>query len=109
MAQLERPAAAFDGARSDEPPEAVAIGKIQSQARVAVSGVIAAATPMSISGCPACRYTLTDDTGEVDLMFLGRVMVPGLETGRHCSAEGRAAARDGRMVIWNPRYLLEAG
>jgi hypothetical protein len=81
-------------------------GKVLPQDRVSVSGVIEAATPMSVSGVPACRYTLADDTGEVDLMFLGRVVIPGLEPGRHCRAEGRAAVRDDRIVIWNPRYEI---
>jgi hypothetical protein len=109
MAQLERPTAASDSGSRERYPVAISIGKVAPQERVAVTGVISAATPMSISGCPACRCTLTDDTGQVDLMFLGRVVIPGLEPGRHCSAEGTAAARDGRIVIWNPRYTLLAG
>ena len=61
---------------------------------------------MTIGSGPACRYTLADETGEVDLLFLGRVVVAGLEPGSRCSAEGTAADRDGRLVIWNPRYQL---
>ena len=73
---------------------------------VAVSGALVDAAALSISGCPACRYTLDDGTGQVDLLFLGRVMVAGLEVGRRCAAEGAVAERDGRTVIWNPRYQL---
>ena len=82
------------------------IGEIQPRQRVAVAGVIAATTAMSISGCPACRYTLADETGEVDLLFLGRVTVAGFELGRRCAAAGAVAKRDGRLVIWNPKYQL---
>ena len=39
-------------------------------------------------------------------MFLGRVMVRGLDLGRRCSVEGTAGDRDGQLVIWNPRYQL---
>jgi len=102
MAQLERPAAASAGPR----PVVSAIGEIQPQDRVAVTGVIRAFAALSIGGCPACRYTLADATGEVDLMFLGRIAIRGLEQGWRCGARGTAAARDGRMVIWNPRYQL---
>lgn len=100
MTQLERPAAA----RSACPEVVTTIDDIRPQDLVRITGVISAKAAMSISGCPACRYTLTDESGEADLMFLGRVLVAGLDTGLTCTAEGRATARDGRIVIWNPRY-----
>jgi hypothetical protein len=102
MAQLERPTAASTASR----PVITTIDEIRPQDRVAVTGVIRASAAMSICGCPACRYTLADATGEVDLMFLGRVVIAGLEPGWRCSAEGTAVVRDGRLVIWNPRYRL---
>jgi hypothetical protein len=61
---------------------------------------------MALRGCPACRYALADGTGELDLIFLGRVEVRGLEKGRGCTAAGMAATWDGRIVLWNPRYQL---
>jgi len=84
------------------------IGEVQVQERVAVRGFIVSGTPMALCGTPACRYALADATGELDLMFLGRIAVPGLEPGRRCIAEGKAAARDDRIVLWNPRYQLES-
>jgi hypothetical protein len=102
VAQLERPTAARETPR----PIVTTIGEIQPQDRVRVTGVIRSKAAMSISGFPACRYTLADETGEVDLLFLGRVMIMGLDTGLHCVAAGRAAARDGRIVVWNPRYQV---
>ncbi len=83
------------------------IREVQPQQRVAVRGEIRSSTAMALRGCPACRYVLTDGTGELDLMFLGRVEVRGLEKGRRCTAEGTAATRDDRIVLWNPRYQLE--
>jgi hypothetical protein len=106
MAQLERPAQPARSTRLER-PEVRDIGKVQPQERVAVTGDIVATAALSISGCPACRYTLSDGTGEVDLLFLGRIAVAGLDVGRRCTAEGTATARDGRIVIWNPRYLLQ--
>jgi hypothetical protein len=102
MAQLDRPT----GASSEPRPIITTIGEIRPQDQAAVTGVICASAALSISGCPACRYTLADGTGEVDLMFLGRVMVRGLDLGQRCSVEGTAANRDGQLVIWNPRYRL---
>ena len=71
-----------------------------------VSGVISSATAMSIGGAPACRYTLSDGTGELDLLFLGRVEIAGMRCGRRCRASGTACQRDDRLVLWNPRYWL---
>jgi hypothetical protein len=83
------------------------IGQVRPQERVVVSGEIRSSTAMALRGCPACKYELVDGTGELDLMFLGRVEVRGLEKGRRCTAEGMAATRDDRIVLWNPRYQLE--
>ena len=49
---------------------------------------------------------LVDATGAVDLVFLGRRMVAGLEPGVVVSVEGRVAASDDVPVIFNPRYQL---
>jgi hypothetical protein len=107
MAQLDRPTPDRPAGASTGPqPIITTIDAIQPQDRVAVTGVIIEYAAMAISGCPACRYTLADETGEVDLMFLGRVAIRGLEPGRRCSAEGTAANRDGWLAIWNPRYQL---
>jgi hypothetical protein len=104
MAQLERPAAVEETRR----PVVTTIAEIRPQDLVRITGIIRSKAALSLSGCPACRYTLADGTGEVDLLFLGRVLIAGLETGLHCVAAGRAAARDERIVIWNPRYEVLA-
>jgi hypothetical protein len=104
MAQLERPTAA----PPDRREVVTTISNIRPQDHVRVTGIIRSKAALSISGFPACRYTLDDGTGEVDLLFLGRVIITGLETGLLCIAEGRAAARDGEIVIWNPRYDVVA-
>jgi hypothetical protein len=61
---------------------------------------------MSIGRAPACRYTLTDGTGELDLLFLGRVQIAGMRCGRRCRVKGTIGIRDGRLVLWNPQYWL---
>ena len=77
------------------------------QSRVDVSGIIIATETISVGGSPTCRCLLTDGTGAIDLLFLGRPAIPGLEAGRRCSAAGMTAAFRGRLAIWNPRYMLE--
>ena len=85
---------------------AARITDIVPQGLADVSGVISSATAMSIGGAPACRYTLTDGTGELDLLFLGRVEIAGMRRGQRCRAKGTVGKRDDRLVLWNPRYWL---
>jgi hypothetical protein len=88
-------------------PAVTSIAGARPQTKVDVSGVIRAVDSVSIGGIPTCRCTLADDTGEIDLLFLGRPAVTGLGQGRRCRAVGTAATRGHRTVLWNPRYWLE--
>jgi hypothetical protein len=71
-----------------------------------VTGTIDATGTVPVGSWLAYRATLADGTGSLDLLFLGRTAVRGLEPGARCEVEGRAAVRDGRLVVWNPRYRL---
>lgn len=102
-APLIRPASATG---PDGPDRALEIGAVRPQQRVQVTGTITSATPMALGGAPACRYTVADGTGQLDLMFLGRVAVGGLAVGQRVTAGGRAAQREDRTVIWNPWYQV---
>jgi hypothetical protein len=93
--------------RAPRDPIATSIEQARPQQRADVHGLITAAASMAISGVPACRYTLADGTGELDLLFLGRVAIRGLAPGGWLRAAGRVAVRDGRPVLWNPRYRLD--
>ncbi len=47
-----------------------------------------------------------DGTEGVQLIWLGRRSIPGIEPGRTVKVRGRVAIRDGRKVIYNPDYDL---
>ncbi len=49
---------------------------------------------------------LYDGTDAVELIWLGRRSIQGVETGRTVKAKGRLALKDGRKVIYNPDYEL---
>ena len=49
---------------------------------------------------------LYDGTEGVQLIWLGRRSIPGIEPGRTVKVRGRVAIRDGRKVIYNPDYDL---
>lgn len=50
-----------------------------------------------------------DGTGSVDVCWLGRRAIPGIDTGRFIRVTGRVGTRDGHKIMFNPRYELLAG
>lgn len=50
-----------------------------------------------------------DGTGAVAVCWLGRRAVPGIDTGRFIRVTGRVGLREGRKIMFNPRYELLDG
>lgn len=50
-----------------------------------------------------------DGTGAVDVCWLGRRSIPGIDTGRSINVTGRVGLRNGRKIMFNPRYVLLDG
>jgi RecG-like helicase len=55
------------------------------------------------------EVVVTDDTGNVSLVFNGRREVAGIELGATIRAEGAVARHRGRLALFNPVYTLRAG
>lgn len=49
---------------------------------------------------------LYDGTDSVQLIWLGRRSIPGIEPGRTIRVRGRVASQNGNKVIFNPDYEL---
>lgn len=49
---------------------------------------------------------LYDGTDAIQLIWLGRRSIPGIEPGRTILVRGRVASRDGVKTIYNPNYEL---
>ncbi len=89
-------------------PVARQVTDARSRTRVVVTGTIRAAQVATRGSGPAYCCTLDDETGQLDLLFLGRTGVPGLTVGTRCSVQGTARTEGDRLVVWNPLYRLEA-
>ena len=76
--------------------------------RVRVTGTVQVIRHDRIGGMPALEAELHEGrrTGRVDLIWLGRVSIPGIEPGSTVVAEGRLGVRRGRATMFNPRYEL---
>jgi hypothetical protein len=87
---------------------AVPAGDCQRGQVVSVSGRLRTVAYTPRTNLPTLEADLYDGSDVVTLVFLGRRSIAGIEPGRQLTARGRVAIRDGRKVIYNPYYELEA-
>ena len=57
---------------------------------------------------PTLEAELFDGTEPMDLVWLGRRRIAGIEPGRRIKARGRVGVHDGRPAIYNPWYELQS-
>jgi nucleotide-binding universal stress UspA family protein len=88
---------------------ATRITDVRVQDRVKVTGTIISSQTTAIGSGLGYRCVLADGSGQLDLLFLGRAVIAGLAVGTRCRVEGVAAARGGRLAVWNPRYEVQPG
>lgn len=74
--------------------------------RVSVCGTLRTVTMQPRGGEPALEAELYDGSGAVDIVWLGRRRIAGIEPGRMLRANGLITEQDGRKVMFNPRYEL---
>lgn len=78
--------------------------------RRTLSGVLRSVTYVPRVARPELVAELYDGSGSVDLVWLGRREIAGIEPGRRLVVTGRVAAGDGpRPVLYNPAYRLLPG
>jgi DNA/RNA endonuclease YhcR with UshA esterase domain len=73
---------------------------------VTVTGTLRTVTLRPRAGVPALEAELYDGTGALDVVWLGRRAIVGIEPGRRLTATGRISQARGRRVLFNPRYEL---
>jgi hypothetical protein len=55
---------------------------------------------------PTLEAQLYDGTSSIELVWLGRRRIAGIEPGRRIVARGRVGVHDGHLAIYNPWYSL---
>ncbi|WP_327069176.1 OB-fold nucleic acid binding domain-containing protein [Kitasatospora sp. NBC_01250] len=73
---------------------------------VTVAGTLRTVTLRPRAGVPALEAELFDGTDALDVVWLGRRSINGIEPGRRLTASGRISHARGRRVLFNPRYEL---
>lgn len=82
------------------------VHRCRDRAQVCVVGMLRTVTIQPRGGSPSLQAELWDGSGSVDVVWIGRRRISGIEPGRVIRAEGRMTQRDGRRVMFNPRYEL---
>ena len=82
------------------------VASLPERRRATVHGVIRSVTLRPRQGVPALEAEVYDGTGSLDVVWLGRREISGIEPGRRGSFEGLVCGVDGRRTLYNPRYEL---
>ncbi len=73
---------------------------------VTVTGTLRTVTLRPRAGVPALEAELFDGSAPLDVVWLGRRSIVGIEPGRRIIASGRVSHNRGRPVLFNPKYEL---
>ncbi|KOG51276.1 DNA-binding protein [Streptomyces griseoflavus] len=73
---------------------------------VKVTGTLRHVTLRPRAGVPALEAELFDGSAALDVVWLGRRAITGIEPGRKLIASGRISMSHGRRVLFNPKYEL---
>lgn len=76
--------------------------------RVTLLGTLRTVTLQPRGGAPALEAELYDGSGAIDIVWLGRRRIAGIEPGRMICAHGLVTEQDGKKVMFNPRYELRS-
>ena len=90
------------------PPGAIPIAEARHRDRVTLAGRVKAVRVQPRAGVATLQATLADETGEVNVVFLGRRQVGGIEPGACLAVTGVVGDRLGKPEILNPEYELLA-
>jgi hypothetical protein len=71
-----------------------------------VQGRVRALTLPTRTSVTALVVEIADSTGPLQLVFVGRKAIPGIECGVTLRAHGRVSLRAGHRVIYNPSYEI---
>ncbi|HEV3449945.1 MAG TPA: amino acid permease [Acidimicrobiia bacterium] len=85
---------------------AVPIDTVRERQRVRIAGRVHALRVQPWAGQPTLECTITDGTGRITVVFLGRRHIAGIEPGARVVIDGIVGTRSGQLIILNPDYRL---
>jgi len=112
LAELDQSEDALDAqlaALSGKPAPAEPGGGIEAarfRQHVVLEGRVKALRVQPWSGVATLEATVADKTGAIQVVFLGRRTIAGLEAGKRIRVEGVVGQHRGRLALLNPSYQL---
>lgn len=82
------------------------IGDVHARMRARVVGTVVAVTYRAAQQHPRLLVALDDTTGRLNLVFMGRRYIAGIEPGRHLVAAGTVMRGVDGLQMMNPAYQL---
>jgi hypothetical protein len=76
--------------------------------RLTVEGVVTSLLVRPLADVPTVEVRVSDATGTLPAVFLGRRRVPGIRLGTRLVLSGIVGTRDRTLIMINPEYRLLA-
>ncbi|WP_125777770.1 OB-fold nucleic acid binding domain-containing protein [Antribacter gilvus] len=83
-----------------------AVASLTERRRGKAAGVLRSVVLRPREGVPTVEAELYDGSGSLDLVWLGRRTIAGIDPGRRIRVEGMVCDVGGRRTMFNPRYEL---
>jgi len=85
-------------------PGTVRIRDAPTRSRVKVAGVVKRITVRPLEGFESLEALVSDGTGEMSVLWMGRRSIPGLTLGTRIVVEGVVAKKRGGLKMVNPTF-----
>lgn len=89
-------------------PNVIPIASAEPRSVARIAGVVEALRVRPREGVQAIEAVLTDGSGTVTAVWLGRRNVPGLSLGSRLIIEGRLGGERARLHVMNPQFEFAA-
>jgi hypothetical protein len=97
---------ALDLRRAYADPGCDSIRDAPDREKVTLRGRLRTVTLRPRAGIPALEAELSDGSGVITVVWLGRRRIAGIDPGRGIEVQGRIGSHEGTRVMYNPRYEL---
>jgi DNA/RNA endonuclease YhcR with UshA esterase domain len=82
------------------------VERLEVRRPATVCGTLRSVTLRPRAGVPALIAELYDGTGSLNVVWLGRRQIAGIEPGRRVRVHGMVTDSEGNRAMFNPRYEL---
>jgi RecG-like helicase len=80
------------------------IAEVQLRSRAKVAGVVRRITVRPVEGYESLEALLSDGTGEIEIVWMGRRSIPGLSLGTRVVVDGVVGEARGQRRMVNPTF-----